>query len=143
MTDHFSTISEIRVRYAETDQMGVAYHAHYLVWCEVGRTDYIRALGVTYAALEKNDGLRLAVAQATVRYHAPARYDDAVSIATRIEAVQSRALTFAYELTRTEAGKTIRVATATTKLIALDSSGALRRLPDSLTQRFRAHVAAL
>ena len=65
------TSSEVRVRYAETDQMGVAYHANYLVWCEVGRTDFIRHLGVTYAEMERR-GVRLAVADAHLRYHASA-----------------------------------------------------------------------
>jgi acyl-CoA thioester hydrolase len=142
VTGPSTSTSDVRVRYAETDQMGVAYHTHYLVWCEVGRTDYIRALGVTYAALER-DGLRLAVAEATVRYHAPARYDDLVRIVTRIESVQSRALTFGYELWRTDASGMNRIATATTKLIALDSTGALRRLPDPLIEQFRARIAGV
>ena len=63
-------ISEFRVRYSETDQMGVVYHAEYLVWCEVGRTDYIRSLGLPYAELERR-GTALAVAEASIRYHSP------------------------------------------------------------------------
>src|SRR5438128_4382864 len=65
---------EIRVRYAETDQMGVVYHANYLVWCEMGRTDFIRDLGLSYAAMERS-GVSLAVSELSARYHAPARYD--------------------------------------------------------------------
>lgn len=130
------SISEIRVRYSETDQMGVAYHAHYLVWCEVGRTDFIRELGVPYRLLEQG-GLRLAVAEAYIRYVAPARYDDVIQVRTRIERVQSRAVTFSYELRRVSRGEEIRIATATTKLIALDRSGAPRILPASLVDRFR------
>src|SRR5574341_2681341 len=73
------TAVELRVRYAETDQMGVAYHTHYLVWCEVARTDHMRQRGVTYRELE-GQGLRLAVVEAGVRYRQPARYDDLLSV---------------------------------------------------------------
>src|SRR5688500_20330836 len=73
--------------------MGVVYHAEYLVWCEVGRTDYIRALGLPYAELERR-GTALAVAEASIRYHAPARYDDLIHVETRLVDVRSRAITF-------------------------------------------------
>jgi acyl-CoA thioester hydrolase len=72
-------VSEFRVRYAETDQMGVVYHANYLVWCEVGRTDFIRAAGMSYREMEAA-GVGLAVSDATMRFHAPARYDDVVRV---------------------------------------------------------------
>jgi len=130
------TVSEVRVRYSETDQMGVAYHAHYLVWCEVGRTDYIRELGMPYALLEQG-GLRLAVAEAHLRYVAAARYDDVVHVHTWLERVQSRAVTFGYELVRAAPREPLRLATAETKLIALDRSGAPRILPAALVEKFR------
>ncbi len=120
--------------------MGVVYHAHYLVWCEIGRTDYIRQLGLPYATLER-DGLRLAVAEATVRYAAPARYDDIVHIHTRLERVQSRIVTFGYELLRMDPGAPVRIATAATRLIALDAGGGTRTLPEALVQRFREKLA--
>lgn len=91
--------TEVRVRYAETDQMGVVYHAHYLVWCEVGRTDFIRALGMPYAEMEAQ-GVRLAVAEATVRYQGAARYDDRIRVETRLVEVRSRMVTFAYRILR-------------------------------------------
>ncbi len=119
------TASEVRVRYAETDQMGVAYHAEYLVWCEVGRTDFIRALGVTYAEMERQ-GVRLAVADAQLRYHASARYDDIVRVETRLTALQSRSVTFAYDLRRVaEPGATegVRLASASTMLISIAADG--------------------
>lgn len=128
-------ISHVRVRYSETDQMGVAYHTHYLVWCEVGRTDYMRALGPSYAELEAS-GLFLVVAEANVRYLAPARYDDLVRIDTCLERVQSRAVTFRYTLTREEPSPA-RLASAMTKLIALDADGTPRSLPDTLLRAFR------
>jgi acyl-CoA thioester hydrolase len=95
--------TELQVRYAETDQMGVVYHAHYLVWCEVGRTDFIRALGMPYAEMERQ-GIRLAVAEATVRYHAAARYDDRIVVETRLVEVRSRMVTFAYRIVRRRDG---------------------------------------
>jgi acyl-CoA thioester hydrolase len=111
--------SEFRVRYAETDQMGVVYHAEYLAWCEVGRTDFIRALGLPYAELERS-GTALAVAEANIRYHSPARYDDLIRVETRLTDVRSRAITFEYQI-RNEAGE--RLASARTLLVSLDPAG--------------------
>ena len=110
--------TEVRVRYAETDQMGVAYHANYLVWCEVGRTDLIRELGMTYAELERR-GIMLAVSEATLRFHASARYDDVVRIETRLAGVRSRMVTFEYELSREGS----RLASARTELISITPAG--------------------
>lgn len=125
------TVSEVRVRYAETDQMGVAYHANYLVWCEVGRTDFIRELGVTYAEMERQ-GVQLAVAEANLRYHASARYDDVVRIETRLESVQSRSVTFRYDLRRVSAPGVVdgeRLVTAATMLVSIEPGGKLVALP--------------
>lgn len=126
--------SRLRVRYAETDQMGVVYHPHYLVWCEVARTDYIRALGTPYAELER-DGMFLAVTDASVRYHAAARYDDLIRIDAWLERVQSRAVTFGYEIARESDGESRRLATATTRLIALDRAGSPCLLPALLSRK--------
>ena len=82
-------VSELRVRYAETDQMGVVYHANYLIWCEIGRTDFIRQHGVSYAELEEQ-GVLLAVSEATLRLHAAARYDELVRVETTLAEVKSR-----------------------------------------------------
>jgi acyl-CoA thioester hydrolase len=135
--------TEIRVRYAETDQMGVAYHAHYLVWCEVARTGLIRDLGRSYAELEK-DGLILAVADARVRYHASARYDDRVRITCWPSSVQSRAVTFEYLLEKIEIDGSSpapgKLATASTMLIALDKAGATRRFQPELYEVLRGAV---
>lgn len=133
--------SEIRVRYAESDQMGVAYHANYLVWCEVGRTDLIRQLGMTYAEMERR-GVMLAVADAHLRYHASARYDDVVRIATRLTGVRSRMVTFAYELRRVDAdGKDAeRLASATTTLVSIDRDGKPTALPREMREMLAAAV---
>ncbi|HVE78081.1 MAG TPA: thioesterase family protein [Gemmatimonadaceae bacterium] len=121
-----STRTQVRVRYAETDQMGVVYHAHYLVWCELGRTDFIRSHGADYASLERR-GVKLAVSEASVRYHAPARYDDVVNVDTTLTAVRSRAITFEYLITHADSGE--RLVSARTALVSIDVDGRLAALP--------------
>jgi len=128
--------STFRVRYAESDQMGVVYHTHYLVWCEIGRTDFIREFGVSYAQLERQ-GLLLAVAEANVRYAASARYDDLITVETRLERAQSRLLTFAYDIYREEPGPKQLLASAVTRLIALNRDATPRQLPQELLARFK------
>jgi acyl-CoA thioester hydrolase len=135
-------ISTVRIRYAETDPMGFAYHPHYLVWCEIARTDFLRALGTTYAELEK-DGLLLAVVEAGIRYAAPARYDDVITVSCALERVQSRSVTFSYTIARVEPGPEQRLATAHTRLMALDRTGEPRVLPPALLGRFRDAIARL
>ena len=130
------SVSEVRVRYAETDQMGVAYHANYLIWCEVGRTDFIRGMGVTYAQLEEQ-GVMLAVADAHVRFHASARYDDVVRIETTLGAVRSRLVEFRYELFRIEAPGAAggeRLATASTSLVSLNREGRPVAMPSAFRE---------
>jgi len=121
---HFDV--EFRVRYAETDQMGVVYHSEYLVWCEVGRTEYIRALGLPYSEMEKRGAL-LAVADASLRFHAPARYDDLVRVETTLTQVKSRAVTFEYLIRHAATGT--RLVTARTMLVSLDSDGRSAPIP--------------
>jgi acyl-CoA thioester hydrolase len=123
--------TELRVRYAETDRMGIVYYANYLVWCEVGRVEFMRALGGSYADLE-TQGYGLAVAEATVRYLAPARFDDLVRVETTLAGVRSRAVTFDYVISHAETGT--RLATAHTALVSIDSSGR----PTALPSEFRA-----
>ncbi|MBM3899789.1 MAG: acyl-CoA thioesterase [Gemmatimonadetes bacterium] len=131
--------SQIRVRYAETDQMGVAYHANYLVWCEVGRTEFIRHLGVSYAQMEAA-GVRLAVADAHLRYRAAARYDDEITITTRLTNARSRMVSFAYRLTRRRPdGGDELVADAATDLVSIDG----QNRPITLPATFRARLEAV
>ena len=128
MSSHPSSI-ELRVRYAETDQMGVVYHANYLIWCDIGRTEHIRRLGTTYRDLERS-GVTLAVAEATVRYRASARYDDRIRVETTLDDVTSRTITFGYTILN--ADTTERLATARTVLISLDPAGKVAVLPPDL-----------
>ena len=120
------------MRYAETDQMGVVYHANYLVWCEIGRTDFIREHGTSYAEMER-EGLSLAVSEAHLRLHASAHYDDLVRVITRLVEVQSRRITFEYEIRRV-AGD-LRLATASTSLISISPEGTPMALPPAVRAR--------
>lgn len=92
--------SRIRVRYAETDQMGVVYHANYLVWFEVGRVDYIRGLGMDYGTMEREDGIAIAVVDVSARYKSPARYDDELVVETRLLAARGVIIKFGYRVIR-------------------------------------------
>lgn len=130
--------SEIRVRYAETDQMGVAYHANYLVWCEVGRTDLIRELHASYRDIERG-GVGLAVSDATVRYHAPARYEDVIVVETTVDAVASRTVTFGYRIARADTGE--RLATASTTLVCIDPAGKVTTMPPPLREALTAALS--
>ena len=123
------TVSELRVRYAETDQMGVVYHANYLVWCEIGRTDFIRELGTPYAQLER-DGVKLAVSEAALRFRASARYDDTVRVYTHLQSVRSRSLTFAYRIRNAASG--LLLVSATTELVSVSGAGQVVSLPQAL-----------
>ena len=107
--------------------MGVVYYANYLVWCEVGRVELLRSLGRSYAALER-EGVGLAVAEARVRYHAPARFDDPIRVESILTSVRSRAVSFDYVISHVETGT--RLATAHTALVSIDPSGRLVSLPE-------------
>jgi acyl-CoA thioester hydrolase len=90
--------TRLRVRYAETDQMGVVYYANYLVWMEVGRVELCKACGFNYRDMEREDGIFLAVAEACCRYRSPARFDDEVIVKTWIEEASTRIAIFHYEM---------------------------------------------
>ena len=132
------TVSELRVRYAETDQMGVVYHANYLVWCEIGRTDFIRAQGTSYAQLER-EGVLLAVSDAALRFHASARYDDPIRVYTRLAAARSRAMTFAYRIVRADTNTLL--VSGTTSLVSLSSSGRPVSLPLAMRRMLEAAIS--
>jgi acyl-CoA thioester hydrolase len=124
---------ELRVRYAETDQMGVVYHTNYLVWCEIGRTELIRALtGASYAKLEE-EGVFLAVAELSIRYHSAARYDDMIRVRTALTDARSRSVTFEYLIAKAESGD--RLASARTVLVSLDRSGRPTVMPEHVRSR--------
>ena len=128
--------STVRARYSEVDQMGFVYHPHYLSWCEIARTDFIRGLGMSYAELERS-GLLLAVIDVQLRYEKAARYDDVVRVECVLDRVQSRSVTFTYQIFRTEPAPEQRLATAMTRLVALAADGTPRTLPPELLENFR------
>ena len=94
----------MRVRYAETDQMGVVYHANYLVWFEVGRVELMRQRGLNYKRMEQEEGCWIAVVEATARYKAPARYDDELIVETTVRSVRGPVIRFGYRILRAEDG---------------------------------------
>src|SRR4051812_24158795 len=124
---------EFRVRYAETDQMGVVYHTNYLIWCEVGRTDFIRARGMSYADIERA-GIGLAVSELSARFHGAARYDDLVRVRTTLADVRSRGITFDYLIAGAGGGE--RLVTAGTALVSIDRDGRLVALPREVRALF-------
>ena len=126
--NHAHTI-EFRVRYAETDQMQVVYHSNYLIWCEMGRTEFIRSLGTPYSELERQN-VTLAVVEATMRFHSGARYDNLIRVTTTVSDVRSRTISFDYLITNAETGE--KFVTASTKLASLTRDNKLTTLPDYL-----------
>jgi acyl-CoA thioester hydrolase len=123
------TETQVRVNYSETDQMGVVYHARYLVWLDVARTEHLRQRGMTYRDLEAS-GLRLAVSEVSIRYRLPARYDDPIRVRCWIREAASRRVEFGYAVEHAADGRLL--ATAKTSLLALDRSMELTRLPPEL-----------
>ncbi len=119
--------TEVRVRYADTDQMGVAYHSNYLVWFEVGRIEYCRQRGLVYRDFEEATQTYLAVAEAQCRYHHPARFDDVLTIRTRIATFRKRIIGFEYEI-RKQNSSTL-IASGRTLHVILDKNGRPRTFP--------------
>jgi len=119
--------TRLRVRYAETDQMGVVYYANYLIWMELGRAEYCRAAGIRYRDMEVDDGIRLAVVEAHCRYLHPARYDEEIAVKTWIAKANHKMVEFQYEMCNAESGR--RLATGETKHMFLGPGMRPARLP--------------
>jgi acyl-CoA thioester hydrolase len=126
--------TRFRVRYAETDQMGVVYYANYLVWMEVGRVEFCKSAGFNYRDMEHEDGILMAVAECHCRYLAPARFDDEVVVKTRIEQANPRIVTFAYEMRLADDAK--KLATGQTRHILVDRQFRRTRLPEKYFTMF-------
>jgi acyl-CoA thioester hydrolase len=118
----------IRVRYAETDQMGVVYYGNYFTWFEIGRVELCRALGFEYRQMEAEDDSFLVVAEANCRYKRPARFDDLLTIRTRVTAAQKRTVSFGYEIIHQGTDETI--ATGETTHVICNSAGQTKSLPE-------------
>jgi acyl-CoA thioester hydrolase len=120
---------DIRVRYAETDQMGVAYYANYLVWFEVGRSEFCRKREFRYVDLEAL-GYKLVVTDVHCRYRNSARYDEAVIVRTKLKGVNKRMITFGYQILRKDQEEVI--AEGETRHICVDSNGKTKSLPEKI-----------
>ena len=119
--------TRIRVRYAETDQMGVVYYANYFVWMEIGRVELVRARGLNYKELEYAEGLYLSVVDASCRYVFPARYDQEIAIETHVSTVNSRMVEFCYQIRNADSRQLL--ARGSTKHIWLNRDMRPSRLP--------------
>lgn len=122
----------VRVRYSETDKMGVVYHANYLVWFEIGRTEFCRARGFSYRDMEENDNAFLVVAESYCRYKASAYYDDELLVRTHITELRRRSLRFGYEIVRVSDEKII--AEGETGHVVTNAEGRVRSFPEGYTQ---------
>jgi len=126
--------TRVRVRYAETDQMGVVYHANYLVWFEVGRVEFIRQMGMDYRSMEADEGALIAVAEATARYKAPARYDDELVVRTSLAGVRGPIVRFRYKIVR--ACDELLLCEGETVHIVVGRDMKRREMPEAYAERF-------
>ena len=135
-TDRAVVETTLRVRYAETDAMGVVYHTNYIIWFEVGRGEFSRHMGADYRTWEQ-EGFMLPVTEVTCRYMSPARYGDMITVYTWVEESRSRMVTFAYEVRMQETGKTL--ATGHTVHVCINRDGQPAQIPaawrDAMTRR--------
>jgi acyl-CoA thioester hydrolase len=127
--------TRVRVRYAETDQMGVVHHSNHFIWFELGRVELLRQLGFSYRDMESQDNCFIAVAEANCRYRAPVRYDEEVLVRTRLLNVRESVIHFGYELRRAEDGALL--AEGETTHIVTDASMKIAALPDKYIKAFR------
>ena len=128
--------TRLRVRYAETDQMGVVYHSNHLIWFEVGRVEMMREMGFSYRDMEREDGRFIAVAEVQCRYRAPVFYDEEILIRTRLKTVRESVVIFSYELVK--ADSKALVAEGETTHIVTDSKMKVAALPEKYLTAFRA-----
>jgi acyl-CoA thioester hydrolase len=127
--------TRLRVRYAETDQMGVVYYANYFIWCEIGRVEFFRDLGYDYKQMEIADDCHLPVVEATCRYRSPARYDDEVIIETRVTALRAHVIKFGYRLLRANDNQLL--AEAATVHVSVDRQMQKKALPEKYLTAIR------
>jgi acyl-CoA thioester hydrolase len=132
MIDYSETT--VRVRYAETDQMGVVYYANYYIYFEIGRVEHMRQLGVSYREMEIQDDSFIMVAESNCRYRRPAKYDDVLIIRTRVSEVRRRTIRFGYEILNGATGELL--STGETLHVVCDSQGRPKALPDKYRQYF-------
>ena len=125
--------TEIRVRYAETDKMGVVHHSNYLIWFEFGRSDFCRARGFSYKEMEEKDNALMVVAEAYCRYKSPAFYEDVLVVRTKVEELRSRSLRFIYEVYRPS--DMALLAEGETMHLVTDKNKKVRTIPETYKQK--------
>jgi len=135
-TDDGWSETEMRVRYAETDQMGIVHHANYLVWFESGRSDLCRQRGFSYKEMEDESDSLLVVAESYVRYKSPAFYDDLITVRTKVGEIRSRSIRFTYQVVRKSDGALL--AEGETNHIVTNSQKKVRSFPELYRQRLMA-----
>jgi acyl-CoA thioester hydrolase len=137
-SDTIPVVNEVRlrVRYAETDQMGVAYHSNHFIWFEVGRVELLRQLGFSYKDMEQNDNCHMPVVDARCRYRVPAVYDEEIIVRTQLKNVRESMAHFGYELRRAEDGRLL--ATGETTHIAINSEKKVTAFPEKYMKALRA-----
>jgi acyl-CoA thioester hydrolase len=123
-----------RVRYAETDQMGVVYHSNFFVWFEIGRVEMLRSLGVSYKRMEQDDDCHIVVVEVRCAYKKPARYDDVLRIRTRVAEARTRTMRFTYEVFNDVSGELL--ATGETHHVVCDAEGRPKALPEKYRAMF-------
>ena len=128
--------TEIRVRYAETDQMGIVHNSNYLIWFEVGRSEFCRARGFSYKEMEEKESALMVVAESYCRYKSPAYYEDVLTIRTRVEDIRSRSLRFVYEIFR--ASDDVLLAEGETLHLVTDGNKRVRSLPAGYKEKLLA-----
>lgn len=134
-SNHHQNETTLRVRYAETDQMGVVYHSNHLIWFEVGRVELMRQMGFSYRDMERDEDRFIAVAEVKCRYRAPVYYDEEVLIRTRLKSVRESVVIFNYELVRVGTGALL--AEGETTHIVTDSKMKIAALPEKYLTAFR------
>ena len=132
---HAINETRLRVRYAETDQMGVVYHSNHLIWFEVGRVEFMRQMGFSYRDMEHDDDRFIAVAEVKCRYRAPVFYDEEVAVRTWLKTVRESVIVFQYELIRVENGALL--AEGETVHVVTDAKMKVAALPDKYLRVFR------
>ncbi len=130
--------ARVRVRYAETDQMGVVYHSNYLIWFEVGRVELIRQMGLNYKKMEEEEGCGISVVDVHARYRAPARYDDELVIETRLLAARGAVVKFGYRILRV--GDRALLCEGETMHVCVGKDMKKRNLPPKYAERFAAYL---
>ena len=132
--------TEIRVRYAETDKMGIVHHSNFLVWFELGRSEFCRARGFSYLEMEEKENALMVVAEVYCRYKSPAHYEDLITVRTNVADIRSRSLRFIYEVFR--ASDETLIAEGETLHVVTDRNKKVRSLPEAYKEKLLAEAAA-